>query len=133
MQNPSVEAQLALAGRVLLALLFVIEAWIKLNGYAGAVGYMQAFGIPGFLLPGAIGVELVGGALIAVGWHTRPAALALAGFCIVTPLIFHTKFSDANQLLHFLKDFAIAGGFLVLAAHGAGAWSVDAKRGMRGA
>src|SRR5262249_40079641 len=74
------------------------------------------------LLPLAIAVELGCGILILCGYHTRAAALLLAGFCLVTAVLFHTKFGDRNQLLHFEKDLAIAGGLLVLfamaAAHG---------------
>jgi putative oxidoreductase len=87
---------------------------------------MQAFGIPGQLLPLAIAVELGCGVLILCGYYTRAAALLLAGFCLATAALFHTKFGDRNQLLHFEKDLAIAGGLLVLFAHGGGAWALDA-------
>ncbi|TMJ38264.1 MAG: DoxX family protein [Alphaproteobacteria bacterium] len=76
----------------------------------------------------AIAIELGGGLLILCGYHTRAAALLLAGFCVATAVLFHTKFGDRNQLLHFEKDFAIAGGLLVLFAHGGGAWALDALR-----
>jgi putative oxidoreductase len=118
----------AFAGRLLLAGIFLHEAWSKLTGYPAAVAYMQAFGIPGELLPFAIAVELGCGALIVCGYHTRAAALALAGFCLATAILFHRKLGDRNQLLHFEKDVAIAGGLLVLFAHGAGAWALDALR-----
>ena len=85
--------------------------------------------MPGELLPLAIAVELGCGLLILVGYQTRIASLLLAGFCLVTAFVFHTKFGDRNQLLHFEKDLAIAGGFLVLFAHGGGAWALDALRG----
>jgi putative oxidoreductase len=119
----------ALAGRLLLAAIFLHEAWSKLTGYSGALAYMEAFGVPGELLPLAIAVELGCGALIACGYYTRAAALVLALFCVATAVLFHTKLSDRNQLLHFEKDLAIAGGLLVLVAHGAGAWALDALRG----
>jgi putative oxidoreductase len=119
----------ALAGRLLLAAIFLHEAWSKLTGYTGALAYMQAFGVPGQLLPLAIAVELGCGALIVCGYHTRAAALVLAVFCVATAVLFHAKLDDRNQLLHFEKDLAIAGGLLVLAAHGAGAWALDALRG----
>ena len=86
----------------------------KLTGYSAAVAYMQAFGVPGQLLPLAIAVELGCGLLILLGYHTRAAALVLAGFCVAAAVLFHTKFGDRNQLLHFEKDLAIAGGLLVL-------------------
>jgi putative oxidoreductase len=89
---------------------------------------LQAFGVPGQLLPLAIAVELGCGLLILCCYHTRAAALLLAGFCLATAVLFHGKFGDRNQLLHFEKDLAIAGGLLVLFAHGAGAWALDALR-----
>ena len=64
--------------------------------------------------------------LIVGGYHTRTAALLLAGFCLATAVLFHGRLGDRNQLLHFEKDMAIAGGLLVLFAHGAGAWALDA-------
>jgi putative oxidoreductase len=125
MPSPVMDAA-ALAGRVLLAAIFLHEAWSKLTGYQGALAYMSAYGLPGLLLPPAIAVELVGGVLILVGYYTRAAALALAAFCVATAVLFHTKLGDRNQLLHFEKDLAIAGGFLVLFARGGGAWALDA-------
>ena len=127
MSLPLMEAA-ALAGRLLLAALFLHEAAAKLAGYSAALAYMQAFGVPGQLLPLAIVVELACGLLVLLGYQTRVAALILAGFCITAAVLFHTKFGDRNQLLHFEKDLAIAGGLLVLFAHGPGAWALDAFR-----
>ena len=123
----------ALAGRVLLAALFLHEAWSKLTGYDLALAYMGAYAVPGVLLPAAIAVEVGCGLMILVGYQTRIAALALAAFCIATALLFHTKLGDRNQLLHFEKDLAIAGGLLVLFAHGAGGLALDALRQRRAA
>ena len=125
------EAAGAWLGRLLLAAIFLHEAWAKLTAYDAAVGYMQAFGLPGWLLPFAIAVELVGGILVIAGLYTRVAALAFALFCVATAVLFHNKFGNRNELLHFEKDLAIAGGFLVLAARGGGAWALDALRGRR--
>src|SRR5262249_972191 len=102
--------------------------WSKLTAYPSAVAYMQAFGLPGELLPLAIAVELGGGLMILLGLYARVAALALAGFCIITAIVFHANFGNRNELLHFEKDVAIAGGFLILAARGAGAWALDRFR-----
>src|SRR5215471_95552 len=121
-----VTAAAALAGRLLLAAIFLHEAWSKLTGYSAALAYMQAFGVPGQLLPLAIAVELGCGILVLSGYHTRAAALVLA-----TAVLFHTKFGYRNQLLHFEKDLAIAGGLLVLFAHGGGVWALDALRPSR--
>jgi putative oxidoreductase len=123
--GPPAEAAVALLGRLLLASIFLHEAWSKLVGYPSAVAYMQAFGLPGELLPLAIVVELGGGLMVALGMFTRVAALVLAGFCVVTAVVFHAKFGNRNELLHFEKDIAIAGGFLVLAARGGGTWALD--------
>jgi putative oxidoreductase len=116
----------AFAGRLLLAAIFLHEAWSKLTAYPAALAYMQAFGVPGLLLPFAIAVELGCGVLIVAGYHTRIAALLLAGFCLATAVLFHGRLGDRNQLLHFEKDIAIAGGLLVLFAHGAGTWALEA-------
>lgn len=112
-------------GRALLALLFILEAVTKLQGYGAAERYMAAFGVPPFLLPFAIAVELIGGVFIALGFYTRPTALVFAGFCIVTAAVFHTRFADHNQLIHFEKDLALAGAFLVLSVWGGGRYALD--------
>jgi len=121
----------ALIGRLLLSVLFLHEAWSKLAAYSAAAAYMQAFGIPGQLLPLAIATELGCGVLILLGYQTRLAALVLAAFCVATAVLFHAKFGVRNELLHFAKDLAIAGGLFVLFAHGAGGWAIDAVRAGR--
>jgi putative oxidoreductase len=120
-----------LVGRVLLAGIFLHEAWSKLTNYAASVRYMEAFGVPGELLPLVIALEAGCGLAILIGFHTRAAALMLAAFCVVAAVVFHTKLGDRNQLLHFEKDLAIAGGFLILFAHGGGAWTLDRLRKSR--
>jgi len=115
----------ALAGRLLLSALFLHEAYAKLTAYSAAVAYSEAFGVPGALLPLAIVAEIGCGTLILIGFYTRAAALILAAFCVAAAVLFHNKFGVRNELLHFEKDLAIAGGFLVLFAHGAGRWSLD--------
>jgi putative oxidoreductase len=127
----SATAAAALAGRLLLAALFLHEAWSKLTAYPAALAHMHAFGVPGQLLPLAIALELGCGLLILCGYHTRAAALLLAGFCLATAVLFHSKFGDRNQLLHFEKDLAVAGGLLVLFAHGGGQWALDAVGPLR--
>jgi putative oxidoreductase len=109
-----------LVGRLLLPAVFLHEGIAKLGNYAGSVAFARAFGVPEKLLPVAIAVELGGGLCIALGIFTRSAALALAGFCLVTAFVFHTKFTEINQLLHFQKNLAIAGGLLVLVVAGPG-------------
>lgn len=120
-----------LAGRLLIAALFLWDGVIMLRAPGLAADYMEAYGVPGFLLPAAILAQLGGGLLIVAGWQTRLAALALAGYCVLTALIFHTDSGSTNQLLHFAKNLAIAGGFLFLAAGGPGALALDAIRDRR--
>ena len=122
----TVDAAAALVGRLLLSAIFLHEAYAKLTAYAPSMAYMRAYGVPGELLPLAIGFELICGLLILLGYQTRIAALLLAAFCIATAVLFHTKFGNRNELLHFEKDLAIAGGFLVLFARGASPWAMDA-------
>ncbi|MGH8215975.1 MAG: DoxX family protein [Rhodanobacteraceae bacterium] len=115
----------ALLGRLFLVLLFLIAGFGKIGGYAGTAAYMAANGVPGLLLPLVIALEIGGGILVLLGWHTRIAALLLAGFTILALLLFHMPVTAANQIV-VLAELAAAGGFLVLAAHGPGAWSLDA-------
>jgi putative oxidoreductase len=117
-----------LSGRVLLAVLFLVAGFGKLGAYAGTQAYMASKGVPGALLPLVIALELGGGALIVAGLWTRAAALALAAFTLLAAAIFHANFADQIQQIMFLKNLAIAGGFLLLAARGAGEWSLDARR-----
>ena len=113
-----------LAGRLLLVFIFVHESLGLLGNYAGAAAYMQKSGVPSLLLPAVIALQLGGGLLVGAGILTRWAALAFAVFCVLTAVMFHWQFADRNQLLHFQKDLAIAGGFLVLACSGPGNWSL---------
>lgn len=115
-----------LIARLLLALIFIVEAWLKITAYAGTVFYMEANGVPGFLLPVVIATELGGGILVVAGLLTRAAAVALAGFSLLTALFFHLS---PDQAVHFYKNLSMAGGFLALAASGPGAWSIDVQLG----
>ena len=120
-------AGLDLVGRLLLAALFVTDVWTIINNYGATADYLAQFGVPPLLLPLAAAAQLAGGLLVAIGWRTRLAALALALFCIATAFIFHSQSGDPGEAIQFWKDLAIAGGFLVLSAHGAGALSLDAR------
>ena len=113
-----------LAGRLLLSFIFVHEGWSIICSYSGAAAYMQRFGVPVMLLPAVIALEFGGGLLIVGGAFTRLVASLFAIFCILAAVLFHSQFADGNQLLHFQKDLAIAGGFLVLACCGPGNWSL---------
>ncbi|WP_411993415.1 DoxX family protein [Agarivorans sp. DSG3-1] len=111
--------------RLLLALIFIVSGYGKIAGYAGTQAYMEAMGVPGMLLPLVIALELVGGLAILVGWKTRAIAFLLAGFSVVSGLLFHFNPDDQIQMIMLMKNVAIAGGFLLLVAHGAGAYSFD--------
>lgn len=111
--------------RVLLAHIFILAGVSKITAFAGTQGYMESVGVPGMLLPLVIVLELGGGLAILVGWKTRVVAYALAGFSIVSAVIFHSNLADQMQMIMFMKNFALAGGFLLLAEHGAGSFSID--------
>jgi putative oxidoreductase len=116
-----------LAGRVLMAAIFLITGLAKIPAYAATQGYMAAHGVPGALLPFVIAVEVLGALAIIAGYRTRIAAALLAVFTIAAGILFHNVPGDEVQRLMLLKNLAIAGGFLVLFARGAGAWSLDAR------
>jgi len=124
------------AGRILLALIFVISGFGKIMGFEGTVGYIASKGMP---LPqlaavGAIAVELIGGILLIVGWQTRWAATAIFLFLIPTTLIFHpfwvvTGGAAQMEQIQFMKNLCIMGGMLYVMAFGAGPFSVDNRKG----
>lgn len=128
MQAASLNNLALLIGRILLAIIFIAGGWEKISAYRPTAAYMTSNGVPGALLPLVILVELGGGLLILVGWQTRLVAVALAGFTLVAAILFHNNFGDTNQLIHFMKNLGIAGGFLALFVSGAGAYSVDGRR-----
>jgi putative oxidoreductase len=115
-------------GRVLLALMFVLAGINKISSYPGVQGFMESMGVPGALLPLVIALELVGGLILMLGWHTRLTAFLLAGFTIVATLIFHSNLGDQTQMLFFMKNLSIAGGLLLVVSHGAGPYSIDNRQ-----
>lgn len=118
----------SLLGRVALSAIFIISGLGKLAAFAGTQQYMASAGVPGFLLPLVILVEVGGGLLILAGAFTRSTAVVLALFTVAAGILFHFNIADQNQFIHLLKNLAIAGGFLTLAANGAGPISIDALR-----
>ena len=117
-----------LLGRILIAAIFIGAGLSKIGGYAGTQQYMEAMHVPGALLPLVIATELGGGLLVLVGLWTRQAAFAVGGFSALSALLFHFNFASQVDQIMFMKDFAIAGGFLFLVVNGAGRFSVDAWR-----
>ena len=115
-------------GRALMALIFILGGLSKFGDLAGTGAYMQGVGLPAILAGPAAAFELLGGLAVLLGWRTRLVAPLLAGFCVVTAALFHSNFSDQMQMIMFMKNLAMAGGFLTLYAHGAGAMSLDARK-----
>jgi putative oxidoreductase len=115
------------AGRSLLSLLFLLSGVGKIGAYAGTGAYMSSLGVPSVLLPVVIATEVLGALAIIFGWQTRVTALLLAGFSLVTALVFHSNFGDQVEMIMFLKNVSIAGGFLLLVANGAGPLSLDRR------
>ena len=115
-------------GRVFMALIFIVSGFGKLSAYAGTQAYMESAGVPGALLPAVIALELLGGLAVALGWRARVAAFLLAGFSILSGVLFHADFSDQMQTIMFMKNLALAGGFLLLVAQGPGAWALDNRK-----
>ena len=124
---PAFQKVSELTGRFLLATLFLISGLGKIGSYAATAGYMSSVGIPSAVLPLVIVTEVAGAISIIVGWKTRIAAFLLAGFSLLTALIFQMNFADQIQTIMFLKDVSIAGAFLLLMANGAGPLSIDRR------
>ncbi|KMN83299.1 putative oxidoreductase [Chromobacterium alkanivorans] len=121
---------IALLARVLLAQVFFFAGIGKLGaGYAATQGYMAAMGVPGFLLPLVIALEIGGGLALALGVRARWVALLLAGFSIASALLFHLEPGNSQQMIQLTKNLAMAGGLLMVFAHGAGKLSWDGRKG----
>ncbi|TBL74172.1 DoxX family protein [Obesumbacterium proteus] len=123
--NNKLENIALLAARILMPILFISAGWGKVTGYAGTQQYMEAMGVPGALLPLTILLELGGGLAVLFGLLTRTTALFTAGFTILTAFLFHSNFAEGVNQLMFMKNLTIAGGYLVLAVAGPGAFSID--------
>ena len=118
---------LELIGRIFISLIFLIAGVGKIFNYEGTIGYMESFGVPGYLLIPAIIIEILFPLLVIIGYKTKLAALVLALFAALLAIIFHTDFFNQMQLMSFLKNFAIAGGFLIIFVNGAGKYSIDQR------
>jgi putative oxidoreductase len=94
---------------------------------------MEAMGVPGFLLPAVILTEALGGLAIILGWKTKYATIALAGFSVLSAILFHADFSNQAEMTNFMKNIAIAGGFLTLFVHGPGAYALDNRANKKAA
>lgn len=126
----SINLQL-LAARVLMSIIFLMSGFGKLGSVEGTAGYIASMGVPapGLTVWLVIALEILGGIAILVGFFTRYAAWALAAFCVASGYLGHYQPDDQMQMISFMKNLGLAGGFLALASAGAGAFSVDARRG----
>jgi putative oxidoreductase len=116
------------AGRILISLIFVMSGFSKIGSFAGTQAYMESAGVPGILLPAVIALELLGGLAVIFGWQARLAAFLLAGFSLLSAIMFHAPSGDQMQMIMFLKNLGLAGGFLMIVANGAGPWSIDNRK-----
>ncbi|BBN83874.1 membrane protein [Pseudoalteromonas sp. A25] len=114
-----------LIARFGLSAIFILAGLNKIQYFDGNAQYMASAGLPAELLPLVIAFELIGGLFILTGLLSRITALAFAGFSVVSALLFHADLNDQIQFIMFFKNIAMAGGFLMLTAHGAGQWSID--------
>ena len=119
---------LDLVGRIFISALFLISAFNKIFNLDGSIGWMEGYGVPGFLIFPAIAVEIILPVLVIVGYQARIAAGVLAVFCLVTAFLFHFDFADQSQLVSFLKNIGLAGGFLFIVANGTKDWAVDKEK-----
>jgi len=122
--------------RLLLSFMFILSGLQKITGYAGTQQYMEAMGVPGALLPLAILTEVAGGIALLLGWQARIAAVLLAGFSVISGLLFHflpslgmEGMAAQGEMISFMKNLTIAGGMLMVVAAGPGKWSLDARAG----
>ena len=111
--------------RLLMALLFLVSATTKVAETAGIQAYMHAYGVPKILIWPAAAWEYAAGALLAIGFHLRRLSILLAAWCVLTAVIFHTKFTDLDQMMNFFKNMTMAGGFLLFAWNGSRGGSLD--------
>lgn len=125
----NVNSLILLLARVLLGLLFIMAGLGKLGNVEGFAGYMASGGMPAFLAWPVILFEILGGLALVAGFQTRIVSVLLGAFCVATGLMYHFDPAIQAQMTNLLKNFALAGGYLALAVVGAGALSVDARRG----
>ena len=118
---------LDLLARILISTLFFTNGIFKIMNYDGTVSWMEGYAIPGILIIPAIILEILGPILIILGYQTKITAAFLSLFCLATAIIFHNDFSNQTQLTSFLKNIALAGGFLFLAINGSKKFSLDNK------
>jgi putative oxidoreductase len=115
-------------GRLFISALFLLSAYNKILSIDGTMSWMEGFGISGLLLYPTIALEIILPLFIIIGYNARLSAGLLAAFCIATAFIFHFDFNDQMQLIAFLKNIGLAGGFLFILANGVKDWSINNKK-----
>ena len=135
LNNSANQSAIPTIGRILMAAIFLVSGVGKALAPAATIGYIESVGLPFATLGlvAAVAIEVGGGAMLALGIKTRLVATLLAAFSVVTGLVFHSAVGDQNQLIHLMKNIAMAGGLLQVVAFGAGAYSVDAASSRKGA
>ena len=116
-----------LVGRIFISLVFLLSGFNKIGNYEGTIGWMESFGMPGIFLIPAIILEVGAPILIIIGYKVKISAALLSLFCIATAVIFHNDFLNQMQFISFMKNIALAGGFLFLVVNGAKDFSLDKK------
>jgi putative oxidoreductase len=115
-------------GRLLISALFLLSAYNKILSIDGTMGWMEGYGIPGFLLYPTIAIEIILPLFVIIGYNARLSAGLLAVFCVTTAFIFHYDLANQMQTIALLKNFGLAGGFLFIVANGTKDWSIDKKK-----
>lgn len=132
-----------LIARILLSFMFIMSGFGKLADPAATAGMISGAGLPAAsllaYLAGAF--ELIAGLAVLVGFQTKIVGWALAAFCIFTGAVFHSGtvaidgwpeaalgWINTLNMIMMMKNFTLAGGYILLATTGPGAWSIDARR-----
>ena len=127
----SIENYIDLIARIFISLLFLINGYSKVIYFDGTISWMESYGLPGFFIYPAILLEIIAPLLLIIGYKTKISSVMLAGFCIVTALIFLNDFSEQSQLNGFFKNIGLSAGFLFLAINGSKKFSLDYKLAKR--
>ena len=117
-----------LIGRLFISALFLLSAYNKIFNIDGTIGWMEEFGVYGFLLYPAIALEIILPLFVIIGYKARLSAGLLAIFCLATAFIFHYDFTNQMELISFLKNIGLSGGFLFIVVNGTKEWSIERKR-----
>lgn len=115
-------------GRIFISALFLLSAYNKILNFSGTMNWMEGFGIPGFLLGPTIALEIILPLLIIIGYQTKLASTILFLFSIATAFIFHSDFSNQVEMIAFLKNIGLAGGFIIIAVNGPKDWAIEKKK-----